>query len=140
MRDYVQKKLGKVCAVLTRRHVVGRDRFAGLGPASPWPPLWKGLNRSNPDRRTGQLPPPGPTQSNPKQHINQLQVLTKLPLGDAVQRVDVHLSVVVVAHAAKHSHTCEATVFMKGGQVGAWVGAWVVVYMPSCGRSWWVVT
>jgi hypothetical protein len=32
--------------------------------------------------------------------------------------VDVHLSVVVVAHAAKHSHTCEATVFMKGGQVG----------------------
>jgi hypothetical protein len=36
-----------------------------------------------------------------------------------VQRLDVHLSVVVVAHAAKHSHTCEATVFMKGGQVRA---------------------
>ena len=28
-----------------------------------------------------------------------------------------HLSVVVVAHHAKHSHTAEATIFMKGGQV-----------------------
>lgn len=44
-------------------------------------------------------------------------MLQKLPLHDAVQRLDVHLSVVVVAHAAKHSHTCEATVFMKGGSV-----------------------
>lgn len=32
-------------------------------------------------------------------------------------QVDVHLSVVVVAHHAKHSHTAEATIFMKGGNV-----------------------
>lgn len=45
------------------------------------------------------------------------KVLAKLPLQDAINKVDVHLSVVLLAQAAKHSHTAEATLFMKGGQV-----------------------
>lgn len=45
------------------------------------------------------------------------KVLSKLPLHDAVNKVDAHLSVVLLAHAAKHSHTAEVTLFMKGGQV-----------------------
>lgn len=45
------------------------------------------------------------------------KVLSKLPLHDAVNKVDAHLSVVLLAQAAKHSHTAEVTLFMKGGQV-----------------------
>ncbi|EKU22000.1 sigma 54 modulation protein ribosomal protein s30ea [Nannochloropsis gaditana CCMP526] len=45
------------------------------------------------------------------------KVLVKMPVHDAINKVDVHLSVVNLAHAAKHSHTVEATLFMKGGQV-----------------------
>ena len=45
------------------------------------------------------------------------KVLSKLPLHDAINKVDVHLSVVLLAQAVKHSHTAEATLFMKGGQV-----------------------
>lgn len=45
------------------------------------------------------------------------KVLSKLPLHDAINKVDVHLSVVLLPQAVKHSHTAEATLFMKGGQV-----------------------
>ncbi len=45
------------------------------------------------------------------------KVLAKMPLHDAINRLDVHLSVVLLASGAKHVHTAEATLFMKGGQV-----------------------
>lgn len=36
--------------------------------------------------------------------------------------MDVHLSVVTSPKAKNHLHTAEATVFMKGGQVGRSIG------------------
>lgn len=123
MREYVQKKLGKV-------HT--RTRLLLL--LSNWSSADAGMDRRRPRAPAGTKPrthrpqTPNPKPPNQTPHTYLQQVLAKLPLHDAVQRVDVHLSVVVVAHAAKHSHTCEATVFMKGGQVRLlWRAVWSIL-------------